>query len=104
MNPTSGWWAYSIWYMLEHNFFFRYPGIGTVLHWRDTEMKNILPTLPYFIVLLLLCSFCVILSLLGMEWYQKCVLLFCYRSPRQLLEEIVLVDDASERGESVNNV
>ena len=34
--------------MLERNFFFRYPGIGTVLHWRDTEMKNLLPTLPYY--------------------------------------------------------
>ena len=22
----------------------------TVLHWRDTEMKNLLPTLPYFLV------------------------------------------------------
>ena len=45
-EPTSGWWAYLIGDMLEHNFFFRYPGIGTVLHWRDTEMKNLLPTLP----------------------------------------------------------
>ena len=33
--------------MLEHNFFFRYPRVGTVLHWRDTEMKNLLLTLPY---------------------------------------------------------
>ena len=33
--------------MLGRNFFFRYPGISTVLHWRDTEMKNLLPTLPY---------------------------------------------------------
>ena len=44
----SGWWAYSIGDMLERNLFFRYPGLGTVLHWRDTEMKNLLPTLPYF--------------------------------------------------------
>ena len=42
--------SYSIGYMLEQNFFFRYPGIGTVLHWRDTEMKNMLPTLPYIYV------------------------------------------------------
>ena len=33
--------------MLERNFFFWYPGIGTVLYWRDTEMENLLPTLPY---------------------------------------------------------
>ena len=31
--------------MLEHNFF-RYPEIGTVSQWRDTEMENLLPTLP----------------------------------------------------------
>ena len=47
-NLISGWWAYSIGDMLERNLFFRYPGLGTVLHWRDTEMKNLLPTLPYF--------------------------------------------------------
>ena len=35
--------------LLEHNFFSRYPGIGTVLHWRDTEMKNLLATLPYYL-------------------------------------------------------
>ena len=34
------------WGYAERNFFFRYPGIGTFLHWRDTEMKNLLPTLP----------------------------------------------------------
>ena len=45
-NLTSGGWAYSTGEMLEHNFFFEYPGIGMVLHWRDTEMENLLPTLP----------------------------------------------------------
>ena len=46
-NLTSGWWVYSIGYIPEQNLFFRYPGISTVLHWRDTEMENLLPTLPY---------------------------------------------------------
>ena len=45
-NLTSGWWTYSIGDKLERNFFFRYPGIGTVLHWRDTGLKNLLLTLP----------------------------------------------------------
>ena len=28
-------------------FIFVYAGVGTVLCWQDTEMKNIIPTLPY---------------------------------------------------------
>ena len=35
--------GYSIGNMLEHKFF-RFAGIGT--NWRDSEMKNLLPTLP----------------------------------------------------------
>ena len=27
--------------------FFRYDGIGMVSHWWDTEMENLLQTLPY---------------------------------------------------------
>ena len=45
-RESSGWWAYTIGDMLERNFFFRYPRIGKFLHLRDTEMKNLLPTLP----------------------------------------------------------
>ena len=45
-NFTSGCWAYLIGDIPESNFFFRYPRIGTILHWRDTGMENLLPTLP----------------------------------------------------------
>ena len=33
------------WGICQNGIFFRYPGIGMVSHWRDTEMENLL-TLP----------------------------------------------------------
>ena len=27
---------------------FWYPGVGTVLHWRNPELENLVPSHPYF--------------------------------------------------------